>query len=160
MLTSALLLCFGCYGGTSGLLTEELIFRGAVLFILLRRIGKSNALLLSAAAFGVYHWFSFGLWGNVVPMVVIFTGTGLMGYALALAYYKTESVALPVGIHLGWNFTLNTVFSKGPLGTGVMISSTALPPNTLFSLIGLIGAPLLILAGVKVLLPQKVPVGR
>ena len=29
---------------------------------------------------------------------------------------------LPFGLHLGWNFIYNTLFSKGPLGNLVLIS--------------------------------------
>lgn len=104
-------------------LTEELIFRGAILYILIHKIGNSKSILISAIAFGVYHWFSYGILGNILPMVLIFLGTGLMGYAWALAFAKTKSIMLPFGLHLGWNFVYNTVFSKGPLGETILISS-------------------------------------
>jgi uncharacterized protein len=53
-------------------LTEELIFRGALLFILLKRIGSNKAILVSATAFGIYHWFSFGIFGYLLPMFFVF----------------------------------------------------------------------------------------
>jgi len=49
-------------------LTEELVFRGTLLFILINRLGSEKGVLISAIAFGVYHWFSFGIFGNLVPM--------------------------------------------------------------------------------------------
>lgn len=64
-------------------LTEELIFRGALLYILIQRIGSRKSILISAIAFGIYHWFSYGVLGNVMAMILIFIGTGLMGYAWA-----------------------------------------------------------------------------
>ncbi|MDN3492455.1 CPBP family intramembrane glutamic endopeptidase [Winogradskyella bathintestinalis] len=103
-------------------LTEELIFRGALLYILIQKIGSNKSLLISAIAFGVYHWFSLGVIGNVVAMVLIFIGTGVMGYAWALAFYKTKSILLPFGLHLGWNFIHNTIFSQGPLGEMLLIA--------------------------------------
>ena len=96
--------------------SEELLFRGAILYVLIRRLGVQKSLLLSSAAFGVYHWFSFGILGNPIPMVIVFLGTGTMGYAWALAFSKSETLLLPLALHLGWNFTLNTIFSRGPLG--------------------------------------------
>ena len=66
--------------------TEELIFRGAVLYILIQKIGTGKSILISAIAFGIYHWFSFGVIGNPMAMIFIFIGTGLMGYGLALAF--------------------------------------------------------------------------
>lgn len=102
-------------------LTEELVFRGAILYLLIHFLESKKAILLSAIAFGIYHWFSYGIMGNLVPMVVVFVGTGLMGYAWALSYYKTNSIMMGVGLHLGWNVTFNSIFSKGPLGSQMLI---------------------------------------
>ena len=44
-----------------------------------------------------------------------------MGFAWALAFKKTSAMALPVGLHLGWNFIFNAIFSKGFVGTPVLI---------------------------------------
>ncbi|WP_430467057.1 CPBP family intramembrane glutamic endopeptidase [Winogradskyella ouciana] len=102
--------------------TEELIFRGALLYILIKKLGSKISISISAVAFGIYHWFTFGVLGNPLAMLMVFLGTGLMGYAWALAFYKTKSIMLAFGLHLGWNFTYNTVFSKGPLGDIIYIS--------------------------------------
>ncbi|MDR5589913.1 CPBP family intramembrane glutamic endopeptidase [Christiangramia sp. SM2212] len=125
---------------------EELIFRGALLFILLQRIKTGTALIISASAFGIYHWFSMGIFGNLIPMLVIFLGTGMMGYAWALAFKKTRSIALPIGLHLGWNFTLNTIFSNGPLGEGLFLLKNEGIISNWFSLVGLLIVPILVLA--------------
>lgn len=125
--------------------TEELIFRGALLLILIRKIGTQKAVFVSAIAFGVYHWFSFGIIGNLVPMIVIFIGTGLMGYAWALAFAKTKSMAMPTGLHFGWNVTLNTVFSRGPLASGLLIPVGGNPLSDFFSLVGLWLVPAIVL---------------
>ena len=103
-------------------LTEELIFRGALLYILIKKIGSKKSILISAIAFGIYHWFSYGVLGNVMAMILVFIGTGLMGYAWAWAFSKTKSVMLPFGLHLGWNFIYNSIFSNGPLGELMLIS--------------------------------------
>ncbi|MDH3323034.1 MAG: CPBP family intramembrane metalloprotease [Flavobacteriaceae bacterium] len=78
--------------------------------------------MISAIAFGIYHWFSYGVLGNVMAMIFVFIGTGLMGYTWAWAFSKTKSIMLPLGLHLGWNFIHNTIFSKGPLGELVLVS--------------------------------------
>lgn len=109
------------YWDTKSVLTEELLFRGALLYILIERIGRNKSILISACAFGIYHWFSYGIFGNLLPMVLIFLGTGLMGYAWALAFAKTRSLMLPFGLHLGWNVVNNSIFSKGPLGDLLLI---------------------------------------
>lgn len=132
--------------------TEELLFRGALLLILIERLGAKKGILISAVAFGVYHWFSFGLFGQPVPMIVIFIGTGLMGYAWALAFAKTRSIMMPLGLHLGWNFMLNTIFSKGPLGEGLLLAEGGHAISDWYSLVGLWGAPLVIFLIVKFLI--------
>lgn len=133
------------YWDLKSVIFEELIFRGAILYILLQRLKSIHALLISAAAFGVYHWFSMGIFGNLIPMIFIFTGTGIMGYAWALAFQKTRSIFLPIGLHLGWNFVLNSVFSKGPLGDGLFLLQKDQITNGWFSLIGLILVPIFVL---------------
>src|SRR5215204_6506054 len=56
----------------NSVLFEELIFKGALLYIAIRRLGDKKAMLLSAISFGIYHWFSFEILGNIIPMVVVF----------------------------------------------------------------------------------------
>ena len=105
----------------NSVLFEELIFRGALLFIAIKRLGQTKGIILSAVAFGIYHWFSFGVFGNIIPMIFVFLITGFMGYAWAYAFAKTKSMALPIGFHLGWNFTFNAIFSKGVTSYPVLI---------------------------------------
>lgn len=96
----------------NSVLFEEFIFRGALLYIAIKRLGTIKGILLSAIAFGIYHWFSYGVFGNIIPMIFVFLITGLMGIAWAHAFSKTNSMALPIGFHMGWNFTFNAIFSK------------------------------------------------
>lgn len=93
----------------ASVLVEELIFRGVALYLLVKYFGWRPALLVSAAAFGVYHWFTFGVLGSAPAMVVVFIVTGVMGYVFGLAYYRTSSLMLPIGIHMGWNAVVNTL---------------------------------------------------
>jgi membrane protease YdiL (CAAX protease family) len=97
-------------------LTEELVFRGAILYILISKIGSSRTILLSAILFGVYHWFSFGVIGNLMAMLFVFIGTGLMGYAWALAFSKTNSIFLPFGLHLRMELHFKFYFLKKTVG--------------------------------------------
>lgn len=134
-------------------LIEELIFRGALLYILIQKIGSKKSILISAIAFGIYHWFSYGVLGNVMAMTLVFIGTGLMGYAWAWAFSKTKSIMLPLGLHLGWNFTYNTIFSNGPLGELLLIQKGGNELTDWTSLLnfvsGLIIVPLLVLIYVR-----------
>jgi len=97
-------------------LFEELIFRGALLYLAIKRFGATKACLISAASFGIYHWFSYGAFGNPVNMIFIFLLTGIAGLMFAYAFAKTASLYLPVALHFGWNVVHIIVFSNGPLG--------------------------------------------
>jgi hypothetical protein len=134
-------------------LTEELIFRGALLYILIQKIGSRKSIWISAMAFGFYHWFSYGVLGNPMAMILVFIGTGLMGYAWAWAFYKTKSIMLPFGLHLGWNFIYNTIFSNGPLGELLLISKGGNDLTDWTSLLnfvsGLVIVPIFVLIYVK-----------
>lgn len=137
--------------------TEELIFRGAILYVLIRVSGASKAILLSAITFGIYHWFSFGILGDIIPMAVVFIGTGIMGFAWALAFYKTGSILMPLGLHLGWNFIFNSIFSNGPLGQGLVLTEGGAAVSDWYSLVGLCGVPVIVFLFVKFIVPVSRP---
>jgi membrane protease YdiL (CAAX protease family) len=100
---------------------EELIFRGVLLYLAVRKMGIHKACILSAICFGIYHWFSFGALGNPVQMIFIFIMTAVAGLAFAYAFVRTSSLYLPIGLHYGWNLANIILFSKGPLGQQLLI---------------------------------------
>ncbi|MCY9660402.1 CPBP family intramembrane metalloprotease [Paenibacillus chondroitinus] len=100
---------------------EELLFRGALLVILIRWLGVRLGIVLSAAAFGAYHWFSYGLFGNIPVMILMFAATFVMGLVWAYAYSKSGSMAIAAGSHLGWNAASAIIFSDGPIGDQLLI---------------------------------------
>lgn len=104
-------------------LFEELLFRGALLYLAIQKLGTKAACILSAVAFGIYHWFSYGAFGNPVQMLYIFILTGIGGIMFAFAFAATKSMYLPIGLHFGWNLITIVVFSQGPLGQQLLISS-------------------------------------
>ncbi len=111
-------------------LFEELIFRGVLFYILLKRIGTLKAIIISAVAFGIYHWFSHEVIGNPVQMLTTFLITGFMGVVYAYGYAKTFSLYVPCAIHLGWNLTKGFIFSEGVIGNGVFILAKQQTPVT------------------------------
>lgn len=95
---------------------EELVFRGALLYMVIQKLGTKAACLLSATAFGIYHWFAYQVFGNPVQMIFVFLMTATFGWMLAAAFARTGSIYLPLVLHLGWNLIQILVFSNGPLG--------------------------------------------
>lgn len=106
----------------NSVISEELIFRGALLYILIRKTGLNIACFISAIAFGVYHWFSFGVLGNPIQMTHVFFSTGIWGLMFAYSFAKTKSLYLPTALHLGWNLFNIVIFSQGPLGHQLLIN--------------------------------------
>ncbi len=146
----------------NSVLYEELLFRGYLLYQAIRWLGARRGVLLAAAAFGVYHWFSYGILGNLVMMAFVFVLTGAFGLMLALAFARTQSIALPIGLHLGWNLVSYLGFSTGPIGPGLFVpgngaarlEATGLP-NLLLDMV----LPLLLVAGVCWYLVRAYPRG-
>ncbi|MCS4225456.1 CPBP family intramembrane glutamic endopeptidase [Sphingobacterium sp. BIGb0165] len=116
-------------------LFEELLFRGALLYIMIKKLGSRWGCLLSAGAFGVYHWFSYGVFGNPIQMLMILLMTGLFGWVLAKAYDVTKSLYLPIAFHLGWNVVNILVFSNGPLGAQLLVTANDNQAQGLVSLL-------------------------
>lgn len=115
---------------TNSVLFEELVFRGYLLLKAIELIGERRAVMLDAAAFGVYHWFSYGVFGAPAAMIMVFVFTASFGLMLAYAFAATRSVAAPIGLHLGWNAVTYIVFSAGPLGAAMLVPEgrPAMPP--------------------------------
>ena len=102
-------------------LTEDLIFRGALLFLLMYKIGVKKALWLSALSFGFYHWFSYGIWHkDIIVYIYVLLITGFIGYVYGYGYAKSGSILLPLGLHLGWNFLATLCCDASPYGQLIM----------------------------------------
>jgi hypothetical protein len=119
-------------------LFEELLFRGALLYLAIKFLGIKKGCVLSAVCFGIYHWFSMNAFGNWWFMLYLFLCTGIMGYVFAFAYATTNSLYLPIGLHFGWNFLNNLIFSQGPLGRQLLILKTGERFNMLENIIVLV----------------------
>jgi len=112
-------------------LTEELICRGALLYLLIKKIGQTKAIITSSVIFAALHWLNAGVWGNLSQMTIIFVFTFLMGLLLAYAYAKTFSLLIPFAIHFGWNLTQNYIFPDTATGNHIFILAEPPPSVTI-----------------------------
>jgi membrane protease YdiL (CAAX protease family) len=90
---------------------EEILFRGVVFRLLEERLGSSAALIISAAFFGCAHGANDG--ATWISALAIALEAGVL---LGLAYMTTRSLWLPIGLHLGWNFTEGGIFGAAVSG--------------------------------------------
>jgi membrane protease YdiL (CAAX protease family) len=95
-----------------GAFFEELLFRGALLYILIRRIGEKKAVLVSAIAFGMYHWIIVGI-HSLPQMVLLFVSMAWLGYALAQSFVISGSILVPLALHFAGNFVGADLFGDG-----------------------------------------------
>jgi membrane protease YdiL (CAAX protease family) len=93
-------------------LFEELLFRGALLYILLRRVGSTKAVLISAIAFGLYHWIIVGI-HSLPQMLLLFVSMAWLGYALARSFVVSGSILVPFALHFAGNFVGAAILGDG-----------------------------------------------
>jgi uncharacterized protein len=96
-------LAYGIWFFTWAALLEELLFRGFVFQRLVDGIGPPAALLLMATLFAGAHWGNPGMDGSSLAVASVDNALGAI--VLGLAWLRTNSLALPIGIHFGWNWT-------------------------------------------------------
>lgn len=95
--------------------TEELTFRGFMFQRLIDGVGSGLAQLLMAAYFVLNHAAALkqGDSWNYLALVNIFIASLMFG----LAYLRTKSLAMPIGLHFMANFTQGTVLGFGVSGS-------------------------------------------
>jgi membrane protease YdiL (CAAX protease family) len=111
---SVAVLAYGVYGFLFVALFEETLFRGFVFQRLVAGAGVWVAQITLGLLFATSHWGNPDMHGATLvwATVELFLGAVLLG----LAYLRTQSLALPIGIHLGWNWALGHLLGFGVSG--------------------------------------------
>lgn len=89
---------------------EEIVFRAVVLRILAAWLGTRTALVVSSLLFALAHLPNNGFSAMAFAALVV------AGLLLAAAYLVHQRVWLPIGLHFGWNFTTEGLFSLASSG--------------------------------------------
>ena len=98
-------------------LREELLFRGFIFQRVIDGLGVWGAQILFGLFFAAAHFGNPGMEGVTFAVATIVIA--LAAIFLGAAYIKTKSLALPIGIHLGWNWAQGYVLGFGVSGTEV-----------------------------------------
>jgi len=107
-------MAYGVYLFLSVALLEELLFRGFLFQRLVAGLGAWPAQILLAALFAISHWANPGMEGATKVWATI--DIAVAAIFLGLAYLRTRSLALPIGLHLGWNWTQGHLLGFGVSG--------------------------------------------
>ncbi|HJV90544.1 MAG TPA: type II CAAX endopeptidase family protein [Holophagaceae bacterium] len=94
---------------------EETLFRGYLFQRLIRGLGEWPTQLLMAGLFAFAHWGNPGMHGATKAWATL--NIALAAVLLGLCYLRTKSLALPIGVHLGWNWTQGNLLGFGVSGT-------------------------------------------
>ena len=111
---SLVAMAFGLYLFMSVAWLEELMFRGFLFQRLVAGLGAWPAQLVLALLFAFAHWGNPGMEGATKVWATI--DIALAAVTLGLAYLRTRSLALPIGLHLGWNWTQGHLLGFGVSG--------------------------------------------
>ena len=88
----------------SGAMAEEVAFRGYPFQRMVEAMGPTGAAILLSVLFGAVHL------ANPYASAWGYFDTVLIGLMLSLAYLRTRSLWMPIGIHFWWNVTLGLIF--------------------------------------------------
>lgn len=93
-------------------LAEELLYRGYAFKRALDILGSWRAILIFIFVFAISHWFAWGVWGNLLKMLSVLCTVGLGGLLFSLAFLRTGSLALSIGLHLGFIWSNADLFTN------------------------------------------------
>ena len=96
---------------------EEILFRGYPFQRAIRGLGFTGAQWVFAAFFALTHWGNPGMQGTTRIWATL--NIGLAAVLLAFCWRRTGSLALPIGVHLGWNWAQGCLLGFGVSGTAI-----------------------------------------
>jgi hypothetical protein len=99
---------------------EEANYRGYPFQRLVEGIGPLGSQLIFALYFALEHWGNEGIRSAGPALKAVTTlNIALAAALLGLAYLRTRSLALPIGIHWAWNWTQGHLLGFPVSGTGL-----------------------------------------
>jgi uncharacterized protein len=134
---------------------EELLSRGYHLQTISNSTNRFWGVLLSSSFFSVIHLLN----PNHENKIMAVVGILLAGFFLSFAYFRSNQLWLPIGLHIGWNFFQGIVFGFPVSGMNVfhlvdtqLTGPTLLTGGTFGPESGIIIVPAIILGSVLVYL--------
>ncbi len=107
-------LSYGLYLFLIGSLLEELLHRGFIFQRLIDGIGFWGAQFIIASLFALGHSGNPGM--EDTTFIIASLDLFIVSLIFGLAYFITKSLALPIGLHLGWNWSQGNILGFGVSG--------------------------------------------
>jgi membrane protease YdiL (CAAX protease family) len=99
---------------------EETLFRGYSFQSLVGGIGAWPSMIIFAIIFALIHLGNPGISFAVTSLKwVTLLNIALAGILQGLCYLRSGSLALPIGVHLGWNWAQGSLLGFGVSGTNI-----------------------------------------
>jgi membrane protease YdiL (CAAX protease family) len=114
-----------------GAIYEELSFRGYAFQSLTKSVGPIASIATFSIWFGAVHLMNPHS-GGILSWS--FVNTIAVGALFAVAYLRTRTLWMPIGMHFGWNFALGTLFGLPVSGLdyfAVLVHGKAIGPKWL-----------------------------
>lgn len=86
---------------------EELVFRGYAMQRAIRGLGPAGGMALFGVLFCLAHPLDGSM--SVPVMVLAMLNTFLYAITMSVVWYRTGSLAVPIGWHMGWNWAQQTL---------------------------------------------------
>jgi len=94
---------------------EEIMSRGYPFQRLMEGAGIWVGQLVFAGLFALMHWGNPGMHGATKAWATV--NIALAAILLGFCYLRTKSLAMPIGLHLGWNWAQGSLLGFGVSGT-------------------------------------------
>ncbi len=94
---------------------EEIMARGFPFQRLVEGVGSGLGQLVLAGLFALAHWGNPGMHGGAKVWATV--NIALAAILLGFCYLRTGSLAMPIGLHFGWNWAQGTLLGFGVSGT-------------------------------------------
>jgi CAAX protease family protein len=102
----------GLWATFKSVLFEELLTRGVLLYILIKRLGEKWAVFISSLFFGLLHLNNVTAESGTIEILLTIVYPFIFGLVMAYSYAKTFSIYFPFAIHFGWNIVENFIIPK------------------------------------------------
>ena len=87
-------------------ITEEFVFRGWLLNLMLKKMSEWSAVLISSILFTLIHFPIWIITGQFTSLMVVFSNcltVTVLGIGFSWSFIKSKNIFVPIAIHMIWN---------------------------------------------------------